>query len=295
MMKATIIVNPISSRISYPGCVNKIKQELEQKGHQVVVLPTSAPLEAIELSRRAEGEGSELIISVGGDGTLNEVINGIASPLTVLGIIPTGISNVLAMELGIPLDLDGAIRVILDGHTRIIDLGFANERVFSTMVSIGLDAEAVRIVNPGIKKLIKKYAYYLSGLKALITFRPSPFTLKTDEGEKLSGCAAVISNASFYGGTHRINPAARVDDGLLHCCIFEKGGRMDYARYFWGVIRGKHHKFKDIHLIKSTGILIEERGIPIQADGDYIGRTPARIKILPKRLTVCTANSLSPK
>jgi diacylglycerol kinase (ATP) len=293
-MKATIIVNPISSRISYPDCVNRIKRELERKGHQVYISPTSAPLDAIDLSRRAEGEGSELIISVGGDGTLNEVINGISNPETVLGIIPTGISNVLAMELGISLDLDGAIRIILDGHTRLIDLGLANERVFSTMVSVGLDAEAVRIVNPGIKKLIKKYAYHLSGLSALISFRPTPFTLKTDEGEELAGCSVVISNASFYGGTHQINPGARVDDGFLHCCIFEKGGRLDYARYFWGVIRKKHHGFKDVHLIKSTGILIEAPGIPVQADGDYIGRTPVRIGILPRRLTVCTANPISP-
>jgi len=294
-MKATIIVNPISSRIKYPDCVSRIERKLEEKGYQTITRPTSAPLDAIALARRAEGEGSKLIISVGGDGTLNEVINGISSPSTLLGIIPTGISNVLAMELGIPLDLDGAIRIILDGHTRLIDLGFANERLFSTMVSIGLDAEAVRIVNPAIKKLIKKYAYHLSGLKALISFRPSPFTLKTDEGEKLSGCSVVISNASFYGGTHRMNPAARVDDGFLHCCIFEKGGRLDYARYFWGVIQKKHHRFKDVHLIKSSGILIEDRGIPIQADGDYIGRTPVRIRIVPKRLTVCTAQQVPPE
>lgn len=286
-MKATIIVNPISSRINYPDCVNRIERELKRKGHQVIIRPTSAPLEAIELARRSEGEGSELIISVGGDGTLNEVINGISSPGTKLGIIPTGISNVLALELDIPPGLDRAIRVILDGHTRLIDLGIVNERLFSTMVSIGLDAEAVRVVNPGLKKFLKRYAYHLAGVKALISFRPAPFTLRTEEGQELSGQAVVISNARFYGGHHQINPGARIDDGFLHCCLFEKGSRMDYTRYFLGVLRKKHHTFHDVHLVKTTGIRIDTSGLPIQADGDYIGRTPARIEILPKRLTVC--------
>lgn len=290
-MKATVIVNPISSRINYPDCVNRVKRELGKTGNQVVIRPTSAPLEAIELSRRAEGEGSELIISIGGDGTLNEVINGISSPVTKLGIIPTGLSNVLAMELGIPADLDGAIRVISDGHTRLIDLGIINGRLFSTMVSIGLDAEAVRVVNPGIKKFLGRYAYHLAGAKALISFQPSPFTVRTEEGQEFLGQSVVVSNASFYGGPHKINPDARVDDGLLHCCLFEKGTRRDYARYFLGVIRKKHHTFDDVHLIKTTGIQIDTPGMPIQADGDYIGRTPARIRILPERLTVCTGNT----
>lgn len=287
-MKVTIIVNPISSRINYPDCVTRIERELNRNGHQVVIRPTSAPLEAIDLSRRAEGEGSELIISVGGDGTLNEVINGISRPITKLGIIPTGLSNVLAMELGIPSHLDGAIRIISDGHTRMIDLGVVNGRLFSTMVSIGLDAEAVRVVNPGWKKFLGRYAYHLAGAKALISFRPSPFTLRTEEGQEISGQSVVISNASFYGGPHKINPYAQVDDGFLHCCLFENGTRRDYARYFMGVIRKKHHTFHDVHLLKTTGISINAPGMPIQADGDYIGRTPARIRILPKRLTVCT-------
>ena len=106
------------------------------------------------------------------------------------------------------------------------------------------------------------------------------------------GQSVVVSNASFYGGPHKINPDARVDDGLLHCCLFEKGTRRDYARYFLGVLRKKHHTFQDVHLIKTTGIRIDTPGMPIQADGDYIGRTPARIKILPERLTVCTDRPL---
>ncbi|MEA1927835.1 MAG: diacylglycerol kinase family protein [Candidatus Auribacterota bacterium] len=285
-MKATIIVNPISSRIDYPDSINRIEQALKQKGYQVNISLTSSPLEATDLTRRAEGEGSKLIISVGGDGTLNEVINGISGPETKLGIIPTGLSNVLALELGIPSDPDKAIRIITSGHTRTLDLGVVNDRLFSTMVSIGLDAEAVRVVNPTLKKFLKRYSYHLAGLKALISFQPKPFIIKTEEGVVLSGSSVVISNARFYGGPHQINPEARVDDGYLRCCLFEKGARRDYARYFLGILLKKHLSFPDVHSLKTTGLRIDTPGLPIQADGDYIGQTPARVKILPKRLTV---------
>ena len=285
-MKAAIIVNPTSGRIDYLDRLTWMEDELVRHGFQVTVRTTSAPLEAIELARRASGEGSELVISVGGDGTLNEVINGISLSRSRLGIIPVGLSNVLARELGIPADPEAALRIITAGHTRRIDLGSANGRLFSIMISIGLDAEAVRIVSSSLKKYLKRYAYHLAGLKALISFRPPPFTVIVDGERELLGRAAVISNARFYGGPHRITPDARVDDGYLHCCLFEKGSRRDYARYFWGVLRKKHHTFSDVTLIKARQVRIDTPGLPIQADGDYIGYTPIRIQLLPKQLTV---------
>lgn len=286
MKKATIIVNPISSRLVYPGRLPWVEEELNRHGFQVTVRPTSAPLEAIDLARRAAGEGSEVVISVGGDGTLNEVINGISGTGSRLGIIPVGLSNVLALELGIPARLDEAVRVITAGHTRRIDLGNVNGRFFSIMVSIGLDAEAVRIVNPSLKRFLKRYAYHLAGIKALISFQPSSFRLLINGEQEMIGRAAIISNARFYGGLHQITPEARVDDGYLHCCLFEKGTRRDYARYFLGVLRKNHHTFPDVAFVKARSIRIDDPGLPVQADGDYIGRTPVRIELLPDRLTV---------
>ncbi|MFH1038087.1 MAG: diacylglycerol kinase family protein [PVC group bacterium] len=285
-MKATVIVNPVSSRIADPDRLRRVEKELARHGFRVTVSTTTAPLEAIALARRAVGEGSELVISAGGDGTLNEVINGIVGSGARLGIIPAGLSNVLALELGIPADIDRAVGIITGGHTRRIDLGIVNQRYFAIMVSVGLDAEAVRIVNPALKRYVKRYAYYLAGLKALIAFRPRLFKLLLDGERELSGSVAVISNARFYGGPHQITPGARIDDGFFHCCLFEKGSRRDYARYFLGVLRKKHHTLPDVTFARARSIRIDDPGLPLQADGDYIGRTPARIELLPARLEV---------
>lgn len=286
IVKTALIVNPVASRTPAAKKLRRAEAELARRGFLTTVYPTSGPLEATALARRAVGEGSGLVISIGGDGTLNEVINGIAGNPVRLGIIPAGLSNVLARELEIPEDFDRALEVILAGRVRRIDLGLVNDRYFSIMVSVGLDAEAVRIVNPTAKRFLRRYAYHLAGFQALAFFRPGPFALILDGEEELAGWAAVISNSRFYGGPHQITPAARSDDGLLHCCVFERGRRRDYARYFWGVLRKNHHRFADVAFRTARTVEITTPGLPIQADGDYVGRTPARLRILPGELAI---------
>ncbi len=285
-VKTALIINPVASRIFPEEKLGRLQETLNRRGYPVSAFFTSAPLEATEIARRAAEEGSGLVISVGGDGTLNEVINGIAGTPARLGIIPAGLSNVLARELNIPDKLDRALEVILAGDARPLDLGVINGRYFSIMVSVGIDAEAVRIVNPSVKRFLKRYAYHLAGFQALASFRPEPFTLRFDGEKSMTGRAAVISNSRFYGGPHQITPDARSDDGRLHCCVFARGRRRDYARYFWGVLRKNHHRFHDVSFLTAQTVDIDTPGLPIQADGDYLGRTPARIRILPGRLLV---------
>ena len=247
---------------------------------------TSRAGEAIHFSRKAVGEGAELILAVGGDGTLNEVINGMVGSCAKLGVIPTGVSNVLALELGIPTGLEEALAVIEAGHTRRIDLGVANGRFFSLMAGVGLDAQSVKSVNPSIKKHFKRYAYHLAGLQSIISGVLPPFQISLNGGNEQSAYAAVISNARFYGGPHQINPHARVDDGLLRCCLFKKGSRIDYLRYFWGVIKKSHHTYPDVELNKINHAFIPTPGIPVQIDGDFFCYTPLKIEIRHRLLTV---------
>lgn len=286
IVKTTLIVNPVASRLFSDKKLNWIEETLNRRGYSVTTCFTSGPMDAVKIARQATGEGSGLVISVGGDGTLNEVINGIAESSARLGIIPAGLSNVLARELGIPDQPHKALEVILAGDVRSLDLGLINGRYFSIMVSVGIDAEAVRIVNPIAKRFLKRYSYHLAGFQALVNFHPAPFTLRFDGGEILTGRTAVISNSRFYGGPHQITPAARPDDGRLDCCVFARGRRRDYARYFWGVLRKNHHRLCDVSFRTARTIDIDTPGLPIQADGDYLGRTPAQIQILPGRLTV---------
>ncbi len=292
LMKTVIIANPASGRINYPSQVEAVRASLEEDA-EVRVAVTSRPLEAVTLAREAVGEGAGLIVAIGGDGTINEVINGMAGRPAVLGVIPAGLSNVLARELGIPSNLIGALAIIKAGHLRRIDLGSANGRFFSLMVGVGIDAEAVRTVNPTLKKFLKRYSYHLAGFKSLLHFRTTAFPITIDGKEEESGYAAVISNARYYGGPHQINPEARIDDGLLHLCLFRKGGRGDYLRFFRDVIAKRLQENPDIRFRKAQKIEISRGGLPVHLDGDFIGYTPLRVEIEPGSLKVLAPSPIS--
>lgn len=285
-MKTVIIVNPTSGRLKYPRQVEWLQTQLDRSGFNPLVTVTRGSLEATRSARQAAGEGADLIISVGGDGTLNEVINGIAGSASILGIVPVGWRNVLARELGIPSKLTEALNVIRRGMVRKIDLGQVNNRWFALMVGVGLDAQAVKTVNLKLKRYLGGYAYHLAGLKSLFSFKPMIFRVILNGKKELGGYAAIISNARYYGGPHQVNPAARVDDGFLHLCLFERGRKSDHARYFWGVVRKHLHRYPDVCFRKIKEITIPEAGLPVQADGDFIGYTPLRIRIRPRILPV---------
>lgn len=291
-MKTALIVNPVSGRIRYPRHVEWLKRELARRGSRVEVKLTRGPLQGIALAREAVGEGAELVVAVGGDGTLNEVINGIAGTEARLGIVPLGWRNVLARELRIPTRLSKAMAILSGATARRIDLGQANDRWFALMVGVGLDGESVRTVNYAMKKLLGGYAYQWAGVRALFRFRPEAFTVRIDGARVLSGHSAIVSNARFYGGKHQVAPGARIDDGLLDLCLFERGGRLDYLRYFMGVVGGLHHRYPDVSILTLREMAIPERGIPVHADGDFIGFTPLSVRIRRLCLSVAAPNGV---
>ena len=285
-MKTTIIVNPVSGSINYPNQLRQLEESIRKDGRPVDMLVTGAPGEATELARRAIERGSELIIAVSGDGTINEVINGMAGGSATLGFIPAGVSNVLALELGIPRSWRDAVRVILNGRSRRIDLGLVNGRYFSLMVGVGFDAQAVKLAHPAIKRYLKRYAYHLAGVRTIFCYRPKQFQVKAEGKDLYPAYAVIISNAHYYGGAHQVNPEARIDDGYLHLCVFEKGNRRDYLRYFHGVITARLKSYPDVRKIKCRSVEIDQPGYPVQADGDFIGYTPIKLTIKPRYLSV---------
>ncbi len=282
-MKTTIIINPRSGNIKR---VRGLEGFLRRDGINAELAVTGGPGDATELARRAVEDGSELIISVSGDGTINEIINGMAGSAARLGIIPAGVSNVLARELGIPCSWKEALRVIQGGRCRRIDLGRANDRYFSLMTGIGFDAQSVKLANPTVKKYLKRYAYHLAGIRTICFYRPRQFKIKVDELRQFSAYAVIISNAHYYGGTYQVTPRARVDDGYLHLCIFEGGRRRDYLRYFYGVTKRRLKTYPDVVEIKAKSAEITIPGYPVHTDGDFIGYTPLKIGVKPRCLPV---------
>ncbi len=256
---------------------------LQSKGYKVEVLFTEKKGDAENLAKNAISGSPYFIVAAGGDGTINEVINGVAGTDTPVAILPMGTTNVLAKELGIPDDVRGAMTVAVRSVPKTVSLGKItlrddhNPRYFVLMAGIGFDGEAVFGINEGLKKISGKGAYIFSGIKTLCRFKPDELTFNVD-GKPYSGYSAIIANAAKYGGNFIITPDAKITDPNLYACIFKGRKSLDILRYAFGVTMGRHLEYKDVVYIKAEHMEILGRA-HIQIDGDYLGMTPATVEI----------------
>jgi len=230
---------------------------------------------------------ADRIIVSGGDGTFNEVLNGLLSSENIslagipLALIPTGTANVLAKELKIPEDIKKATELALTGTARKIALGRINGRYFILMAGIGFDGETVLSVRRNLLKQISgKAAYIAAGLKVLMKYDPSLIKIKTPACE-LTGYTVVIGNAVNYGGYFSVTPHVSITEPLLDVCVLKSRSRRDLLRFIIGVLRRKHLNFDDVSYFKTTEAEIVSDGtVHVQTDGDYFGTLPVRIDVV---------------
>src|SRR5689334_6598572 len=222
--KAILISNPKTGRYaSRRRPVQELAAQLESLGIKIDLKLTQRPGDATEIAARAASNGTSDVIVAGGDGTINEAIQGLGGTTARLGIIPRGTANVLARELGLPLDEEQAVAVIAQGKSRKIYLGLMTDettnqsRYFVLMAGIGLDASVVGRVQPSLKKRIGKGAFWISGLSHLATWNPQPFTLEIN-GDQYKATFAAIGKAARYGGDLAITPGARLDQPDFEVC-----------------------------------------------------------------------------
>jgi diacylglycerol kinase (ATP) len=287
-MKSSIILicNPTAKKASGRKIV-EASHFLESRGYAVEVLFTERKGHAENLAREAVKESPSLIIAAGGDGTFNEVINGIAGSEVPMAILPLGTTNVLAKELGVPEDIENALEVALKNAPKTVSLGKIATthhaslvtRYFCLMAGIGFDGEAVLGVNETLKKFSGKGAYIYSGIRTLTRFNPSELLFHIDGGT-FSGYTAIIGKAAKYGGNYRITPDARLPDPFLYVCLFKGKSRLDVIRYVFGIVMGRHLRFKDVVYMKATTVEVEGSA-HIQIDGDYFGKTPVKLEVVP--------------
>ncbi|NDF16646.1 MAG: diacylglycerol kinase family lipid kinase, partial [Verrucomicrobia bacterium] len=200
------------------------------------ILLTENPGDGERRAREAVAMGFQTIVAAGGDGTVNEVLNGIDPARCALGILPVGTMNVLALELGISPDLERALAVIRAGRRRQIDLGYANQRRFIQLAGVGLDAEVVKKTHPEAKRAWGPWSYLLT--VAQVTAAPAPHLKVKSGGEEYPGAMVLIGNGRHYGGPFRFFPKADMSDGKLDVCIFPKSGPLDLLWYLQGVLLG---------------------------------------------------------
>lgn len=273
-----------------------VRQFLESKASPSVTLaPTQGAGEAKLLAARAVAEGHKLIVAAGGDGTINEVINGIGASDAALGVLPLGTVNVFAQELRIPRKVEAAWAVIEGGHTRTIDLACAeaggSTRYFVQLAGVGFDARAVRVASWELKKKIGPLSYVWAGLKTLSKPHVRVEVSANGNGSH-GGVAVLIGNGRFYGGRFTLFPRARMDDGLLDVCVFETCGYVDVLRYGQGILRGAH-----IHLGGVTYFQVERlvcsapSATPFEVDGEDAGDVPVTFSVVPRALRVVVPKS----
>jgi len=290
-MKSSIILicNPAAKSMS-ESKIERACRLLEQKDYRVELLLTKQRGEAEQLAKDATKKAPLLIIAAGGDGTFNEVANGIAGSEIPMAILPLGTTNVLAKELGIPDTVEGALEVALNNTPKSISLGRIAivldsspvSRYFILMAGIGFDGEAVFGINEAFKKISGKGAYFYSGVKTLLRFNPNELAVTVD-GKTYPAFSVIVGNASKYGGHFKVTPEARLTDPILHVCLFKGRKRIDTFRYILGIVTGSHLKFADVEYLKAGQISMKGRA-QIQIDGDYFGITPAEISIVPNAL-----------
>jgi YegS/Rv2252/BmrU family lipid kinase len=250
-------------------------------------LITSRPGETAELARQLAQEGHSTIVAAGGDGTINEVVNGIAGLDVSLGILPIGTMNILACELGLPTtQLEQCWEIIQGGFIRSIDLAMANEQYFVQLAGIGLDALVVRETDLNMRKTIGPISYIFAA--AQIIGRPAPrLEICFNERETMGGCFVLVGNGRFYGGPLSFFPNAKNDDGLLDVLVFKHQGYLDIIRYLQGVLIGNHADFADIEYRQIHSLsVISDRRVPVEIDGEVSFHTPVHFRVGPSKLRV---------
>ena len=291
--KATLISNPKTGRYASRRLrpIPELASRLESLGLKVDLRLTSGPGDAAEIAGRVARNGSSDVIVAGGDGTINEAIQGMAGTNARLGIIPRGTANVLARELGLPLDDEQALQIAVQGKTREIYLGLAidettNERRhFVLMAGIGLDASVVRRVQPSLKKRIGKGAFWISGLSHLAMWNPKPFTLEIDD-QKYTGTFAAIGKSARYGGDLAITPGARLDQREFEICIIQTMSRLRYLHLLSYAMRdGMPRDTPEVRFVKATTVKAYGDA-QVQVDGELLGHLPMRFEIAPHSLNV---------
>ncbi|MBM3858550.1 MAG: diacylglycerol kinase family lipid kinase [Verrucomicrobia bacterium] len=266
----------------------RLRRFLESKaGPDVTLAPTERAGDATRLAAEADG----IVVAAGGDGTINEVVNGLRLPGATLGVLPLGTANVFARELGIPLDLAAAWATLERGVTRVIDLGVAEfagrQRFFAQLAGVGFDARAVRTANWELKKRFGPLSYVWAGLAALREQKDDVAVVAEDTGDTARGMAVMVGNGRRYGGPFRLFPDAQLDDGLLDVCVFERGGYGNALRHGFGVLCGRHTQQRGVRCFRSARFVCRAASpAPLELDGEDAGDVPVLFRLEPRALRV---------
>jgi diacylglycerol kinase (ATP) len=280
-----VIVNPTSPKVPKGDTLEEMLEPLRREGHRFEIAATKEAGDATRIAAQADPAEFTRIAACGGDGTLNEVINGMVDSSPPLGLLPAGTGNVFAKEAKIPWNIPAAARLLVEGEPRRLDLGSANGRRFLLMCGIGFDGTVTAKVRGRLKRRLGSTAFFVIGLPELVRFK-APRAVFDLDGEKLERefFMAQVGNSRSWGGVLNITKRAFLDDGLLDVCIPSGGSLIRLSRHAVRVVLGSHMNASDVVYRRVRRLGIEQPGIALQMDGEPFGQTPVIIESVPSAL-----------
>jgi YegS/Rv2252/BmrU family lipid kinase len=286
-VRTCVIFNPVAKG----GKARRFRRHLVSIGAECALKQTAGPEDARRLAAESVREGFEIVVAAGGDGTVNEVLNGIGDApdgfqRACLGVLPLGTVNVFARELGVPAKLEPAWQTIRQGRETRIDLprveyagnGGTDRRHFAQLAGAGLDARAIELVQWPLKQRIGPLAYVFSGCKALLRAQ-SKITV-SDGQRTVTGELVLIGNGRLYGGQFSVFPRADLRDGVLEICVFPRVNWLTLLRCVPGLLLRGVLPSKVAQTFRAAAFtLTSALPTPIEADGELIGHLPAAFSV----------------
>ncbi len=293
-MRTCVIFNPVARG----NKARRFRSYIAEMSQQCALKATTAPGDARRFAQAAVATGYDIIVAAGGDGTVNEVLNGIGDEpdgfqKVRLGVLPLGTVNVFARELKIPMRLERAWKVLRRANETTVDLGRVDflengqpqQRYFMQLAGAGLDARAIELVSWKLKKSAGPLAYVVAGLQALA--EKQPILTVTADGQTCAGELALIGSGKFYGGSFDIFPAADLRDGKLHVCVFPKvnvGSLMQLVPSFLAQRRLSEKRIRRVSAQKFE--ITSNAPAAFELDGEWVGTLPATFSVERRKLRV---------
>ncbi|MEY2439055.1 MAG: hypothetical protein QOI34_440, partial [Verrucomicrobiota bacterium] len=285
--KTIVILNPAA----HSDRAKRWRTRVESLAQGSTVCVSSRAGEAELMARNAVSEGFEKIVAAGGDGTINEVVNGLVGSSATLGLLPIGTVNVFALELGLPTHNLGLCWNIIQGDTtRLIDLPSANGKYFVQLAGVGLDAQVVKETSLALKRNFGPLSYLISAAQ-IASRRPPRLFIESENTSIEEGSFVLVGNGRRYGGPFPFFKQALIDDGLLDVVVFKRLGYLEIIKYLQDVFFSSEIRLPEVEYFQTRYLRItSDQDVPVELDGDLVGNCPVEFELRERRLRVLAPN-----
>lgn len=285
--RALVIANPIAGRGRAEAIGRRVAEELARRGAPADLHLTRARGDA-RARVAALGPDVDLVVAVGGDGTLREVLDGLPDRQVPVGVVPFGTANVMSRDLGLPREVDRAVDVIAAGRVTRIDAARVNGHLSFLVTGVGLDGLIVREVERRRRGPITRWSYTSALARALPRYRAPRLSVVIDGVEAGEYGLVLVSNIIHYAGLLRLAPDRRLDDGRFEVYLFRDAGRRALAAAMLrGLVTRLSHAASEVRPARSVRVT-SDAGVPYHVDGDYCGETPVDFAVCDRQYALLT-------